>query len=277
MMAYLVTNTVNGKGYIGITTKPKIRWKKHLAAAQDASGKNAFALHRAIAKYGQRAFRFETIACAKSYADLFSIERMLIAQHGTFRPGGYNLTLGGEGGFGMKMTDQGRENIRRAKIGVPASEEARASLVAAWKNPRSPISKEARKRAGDSNRGRKRTPEQCSRISAGKTGRKLSDAGRIKRNATRQTAEFRQKMSIALTGRKFSKEGLESARRGHQNPERNKKISDALRGRPLSEEHKALLRGRKRSDESRKRMSEGRCRARLERAIAAQENTCSPM
>jgi hypothetical protein len=49
-------------------------------------------------KHGIEAFRFEIIACARTWAELCLLETILIVQYNSFgRPGGYNVTLGGEG------------------------------------------------------------------------------------------------------------------------------------------------------------------------------------
>lgn len=64
MIAYLVTNKVNGKRYIGISsTSLKRRWYHHLTLAR--CGKRKSLMHLAIKKHGPDNFSIEEIACAK--------------------------------------------------------------------------------------------------------------------------------------------------------------------------------------------------------------------
>src|SRR5690348_2277093 len=108
MQAYLITNTINGKKYVGICLNATRRWNRHKQAARNRPEQ---LVHRAISKYGIENFTFEIVACAPSWQDLLAVERLLIAQHGSFfRAGsGYNMTLGGEGCVGRVVSQAMRE------------------------------------------------------------------------------------------------------------------------------------------------------------------------
>jgi len=107
MIAYLITNTENGKKYIGITKGTlKRRYKTHLNLAKKA--KDNIALYHAIRKYGSNAFTIEQIASSFSRKDLCALEIMLIAQHQTKAPNGYNMTDGGDGLKGYVQTPEQR-------------------------------------------------------------------------------------------------------------------------------------------------------------------------
>jgi group I intron endonuclease len=69
MHIYKITNTVNGKVYIGQTAQknPKMRWYAHLADAR--RGKKSYLLD-SIRKYGQESFVWEIVDTAKSIEDL---------------------------------------------------------------------------------------------------------------------------------------------------------------------------------------------------------------
>ena len=69
MYIYKITNTVNGKVYIGqtIQSNPKMRWYAHLADAR--RGKKSY-LYDSIRKYGQESFSWEIIDIAVSLEDL---------------------------------------------------------------------------------------------------------------------------------------------------------------------------------------------------------------
>lgn len=96
---YRVTNLVNGKTYIGRTCRnpPARRWHQHLYAARGHA--EQYPLHRAIAKYGEKNFRFEVIAEFDDREKWIQAETDAIAK---FRSHvldwGYNVCVGGESG-----------------------------------------------------------------------------------------------------------------------------------------------------------------------------------
>jgi len=93
---YLITNTVNGKKYIGATKiSVSTRWSQHRSSAKRGS---QYALHQAIHKYGKEAFSVKTLeTVVGTYAELMAAEIRAISVHATISPAGYNLTSGGEG------------------------------------------------------------------------------------------------------------------------------------------------------------------------------------
>jgi group I intron endonuclease len=91
---YLITNSINGKQYVGQTKYPLItRWKSHVWWAKNNL---QCALHCAIRKYGSTQFKIEQIDYAKSCQELDEKEIYWIMQLRTFTPRGYNLTTGGK-------------------------------------------------------------------------------------------------------------------------------------------------------------------------------------
>lgn len=65
---YKITNKVNNKVYIGITSKGiSARWKEHIYSAEHDC---PFKLHRAIRKYGKENFSVELIDFANSWEEL---------------------------------------------------------------------------------------------------------------------------------------------------------------------------------------------------------------
>lgn len=175
-IAYCITNRVNGKRYIGITTKsPAVRWGAHKSDARRGIG---MLIARAIAKHGADVFTFEVIASACDLTRLHDLERILITQYGTLLVNGkgYNVTIGGEGAPGHKMPPHVLESLRIINTGKVLSAETRARVSAALC-------------------GLKRSPESCARIGISKRGGKLSD-------------ETRAKMSAANKGRPNSPEAI---------------------------------------------------------------------
>lgn len=120
---YVITNTVNAKQYIGITNDLKRRWGRHRQA------KDGQLLHKAILKHGVDAFVFTHFANAFDVDAAKSIERMLIADHNTLSPNGYNLTEGGDGTFGYKHTDASKAQSRAANVQTWANPELRAATA----------------------------------------------------------------------------------------------------------------------------------------------------
>jgi group I intron endonuclease len=99
---YKITNTVNGKIYIGKTIHTAMeRWQKHLYQASGKVRTRDSYLHRAIRKYGKEKFVCETVQEASNDI-LDELERYWIKQYDAMNSG-YNLTLGGDGK--LKITD----------------------------------------------------------------------------------------------------------------------------------------------------------------------------
>ena len=69
MHIYTITNTMNGKVYIGQTVQsnPKMRWYAHLADAR--RGKKSYLLD-SIRKYGDKSFVWKIVDCAESVDEL---------------------------------------------------------------------------------------------------------------------------------------------------------------------------------------------------------------
>lgn len=110
---YKITNTVNGKVYIGLTKGyVSDRWYQHKKAA--ARGDES-ALYRAMRKYGLEAFVIEQIASATSWQALPLAETKLIDQFRSYGSYGYNMSRGGEAHLDRKMSDEGRARLRAAR------------------------------------------------------------------------------------------------------------------------------------------------------------------
>lgn len=93
MIVYLITNTLNGKRYVGATTKKlKYRIFEHI----DNSKRNKIGnLAKDIATYGWGVFKAETLTTCTSIEHLDTEEKRFISELDTAAPKGYNLTSGG--------------------------------------------------------------------------------------------------------------------------------------------------------------------------------------
>jgi group I intron endonuclease len=207
---YRIANIKTGAAYIGVTTRhPSARWASHISTAKHSP---LHLIHRALARHGVRAFRFEVIATADDKASLARLEQELIVSLKTHvRDGGYNLTGGGDGAY--DVSDETRERMRAAR-------------KALWQDP------EFVERVIGPQRGRKLSPEHVQRLIDIQTGRPLSKTHRetLSRIAKGRiiSPEQRAKISRSLTGRKAD-------------PAAVKARADAMRGRSPSDETRKKL------------------------------------
>lgn len=130
---YQITNTINNKSYIGLTTKGlEHRWAGHCHKANYGS---KFHIHRAIRKYG--ASSFTCVVLEETTQDQMNDrERYWIS---TKRPE-YNMTVGGEGKPGCPVSDDTRRKMSIAQsgpnnpcYGVSPSQGTRAKISASLK------------------------------------------------------------------------------------------------------------------------------------------------
>jgi|GEM_PF-3376025 len=217
--AYKVTNSVNGKAYIGITTYSiPTRWRRHISTSKNANGG---ALHHAIRKYGAKVFHIEHVASARNWHDLCELERQIIVQEGTFLAGGrgYNATLGGEGQYGQIPTAE-----HRAKI----SAKAKGRIVTA----------ETRLKMSKAGKGKKQSPEHV----LARTGSSKREAPEIKQ-ARLGSPEYRAVMALAYAKRSQCPKYLAALSLGTKDkpksPEHRASIAVALRGKPHTAQRRA--------------------------------------
>ena len=108
---YRLTNTANGKKYIGKTIDFKRRMSKH-----KHSKTNTY-ISRAIRKYGWENFKREKIIDDVPEEDLSNLEISYIEVENTLAPVGYNLTTGGEGLSGYKHTEELIRKMHNGRYG----------------------------------------------------------------------------------------------------------------------------------------------------------------
>jgi group I intron endonuclease len=91
---YKITNKVNGKIYIGLTTVPlSERWKNHCRSV----GRVHRPLYNSMSKYGIENFIIEEIDKCEDFEELGKLERHYIKLYDSTNPDiGYNMTCGGE-------------------------------------------------------------------------------------------------------------------------------------------------------------------------------------
>jgi len=110
-VVYMVTNSTNGKRYIGVTSKGTgRRLREHFSAAK-RSGNGAF--YKAIRKHGRGSFTIQILKECPSLRDAYAEEIKSIAD---LKPE-YNSTLGGDGQLGRPLSEEAKRRISLANKG----------------------------------------------------------------------------------------------------------------------------------------------------------------
>jgi hypothetical protein len=111
MVVYKITNTENGKCYIGQTTQKfshRVSEHKHRALFQkDRTHK----LYMAIRKYGIDAFIWQVLHVCNDRDEMNRLEIEYIGKFNSFNRG-YNMTIGGD-----SVSDETREKLRNIFLG----------------------------------------------------------------------------------------------------------------------------------------------------------------
>lgn len=118
MWVYAIENKVNGKLYVGQTTRtnPFERWEEH----QSKSGGPSL-IKRAILKHSPANHTFTVIEAVSSADELDGREIYWIHHLGTQAPHGYNLTSGG--GAGSMMSEATKAKMSKTRRGRTQSVE----------------------------------------------------------------------------------------------------------------------------------------------------------
>ena len=120
---YKITNTINGKTYIG----------QHIGSSFGDYWGSGVLLHKAYEKHGKFAFKREIVDFASSKKELDFMERFYIQHFHSTVPYGYNISEGGRGGFTGFSTEESRAKISRALKGRLISKEHRNKISKAKK------------------------------------------------------------------------------------------------------------------------------------------------
>jgi len=189
---YLITNIVNEKKYVGLTTleTPKKRYEKHWTNA--VAGLD-YALYRAFRKYGESNFKFEVLYTAMCDNEdelkncISNMEAYYAEQMQTYiwdeEPGGYNMVwCGDKPTLGFKHTEEELKKMRNAWKNRDAPSDSQKkktsdSLKSFYTNANESQKQKIAERAklnGEKQRGRPKKQETKDAISKRLTGRKDS-------------------------------------------------------------------------------------------------------
>jgi group I intron endonuclease len=252
MIVYLITNTANGKRYVGITTHSiSKRWPEHCFLARTHAKQ---ALYRAIRKHGISCFSIREIDTADTLDELKKKERHYIEYFGTYTKTGhgYNMTLGGDGVFGFEFSNETKIAMAQAgaaRFSDPAERERqRLRQQAFWTE---------RKRAEHAEKityAHRRNPELARRHSdfmnqntnpevMRRRSRQFWDSPGAKQNFKRQKANYwsdpanREKRSREISQRfannpEYARHVSEGKKRQYRdNPEAGRRHSEKMKAR----------------------------------------------
>lgn len=201
---YAHTNLENGKRYIGITSQtPESRWKSGHGYTHNPY------FYNAILKYEWNSFSHDILLSGLSEREAKIKEIELIdLYHTNNELYGYNLTKGGDGALGRKVSNETKEKIRMAHKGFTHTDVAKGKIS------RSLIGNQYAK-------GHKHSKETLKKISETAVGNQYAKGNKL-------SAETRAKMSKSHLGMIPSEET-------------RRKLSKANKRRIVSDETKAKI------------------------------------
>ena len=207
MIVYIVTNKLNGKRYVGMTSRSlEVRWNEHKRAA--TKDEPEFYISRSMRKHGAENFDIQVIEECASCEALVEAEKAWIASLGTFGPGGYNLTAGGEGTPGRVTSEATKKLLSEiAKARPPATAEHRKNISIAnsgennaffgkgW-GRHGPLSIEAKKKMSIAHTGKTLTEEHKKNIGLAGIGRIGPNLGKIFDDSVRTKMSMSRKFPV---------------------------------------------------------------------------------
>lgn len=200
MTIYQITNTINGKIYIGKTVKTiEERFQNHIRHSRCESQTQTY-LHNAMRKYGTEAFiTTELESGFDNEDDLNEAEIRYIAE---LKPQ-YNMTAGGEGVSGFVMSEESRKKLSEAMKGKPKSEEHRRKLSDAGKGKKH--LEETKRKISETTKGKKLSEETKRRMSVAKKGKKLGPLSEERKRKLREpvTCPYCQKTGGTIVMRRW--------------------------------------------------------------------------
>ena len=187
---YIHTNKINGKMYVGQTihgNNPNKRWSNGRGYQKNLYFGNA------VQKYGWDNFDHDVIASNLTKEEACNFEKILIKELNTYDKNfGYNLTLGGEGLSGYRLSEETRKKTSEAMRGKKRSEETKLKIG---------------KASLGRNVGRKHTEDELEKMRQAKRGKRVynSHAGHHKPH----TEEAKQKIQDASHKKKVCQKDID--------------------------------------------------------------------
>ena len=213
---YKITNTTNGKVYVGSAVNFDTRWKEHIRELRKGTHHSS-ALQNAWNKYGEDNFQFSIIEeCERTRKVLLGREQYWMDTLDSVA-NGYNIAKTAGSQLGMKQSPEAIAARVEKNTGKKRTAETRALMSEVQSN---------------------RSPEWCANIAKAHIGKKHSEA-------------TRKKISEATTGRKLSEDHIEKLRGRKHTQETKAHLSEIMKARSpeFIEEIAQKNRGKKRTPE----------------------------
>lgn len=177
MFIYLLYNKINGKLYVGQTTRncPNSRFKEHVKASRSEHQRKRMVISSAIFKHGWNNFGRFVIDTCETYEELNNLEKYWINRLNCLSPNGYNLRTGGSD---SRFSEESRAKLSLALKGRPKSAETKAKIAEAAKTSEAAASHRAL--LALSRLGTKASDETRAKMSLTRTGMTNSPAARAK-------------------------------------------------------------------------------------------------
>ena len=182
-LIYSITNIINNKQYVGFHATNNIN---------DSYMGSGIAINKAYEKYDMKNFKKIILEnCNELNWD--EREKYWIKKLDTYR-NGYNMTLGGEGSLGLKMSEKSKNKISEFHKGLKISEKSKNKISQSLKgrtpwNINKKLSNETKAKISKANTGRIKSEDE-----------KLKISERLKRNNPGIRPDVKQKVSKSLKG-----------------------------------------------------------------------------
>jgi len=269
---YKISNSKNGKFYIGSSKDLKYRWEQHLWMLKNNRHDNIH-LQRAWNKDGSEAFSIELVEAVEDVDKLFEVEQGWLDRldYGLV----YNMNRAAQGRRGVPMSEEHKAKISAALKGRVMS-EAQKKLLSEIKKAR-PMSDDQKKLMSDARRGQpghKKSEEEKRKISESLKGRIMSEATkeklRIANTGKVATEETKQKLSKANKGRKLNRVYSVEKRAAIAERTRLQWLTNppVKKGTPRSQEVIQKMIGRKHTPEAKAKMSAARIKTAAKKRAA---------
>jgi len=243
---YLITNTINGKRYVGQAVDLHVRIAHHKSALRRGKHHSAH-LQASWDKHGSSAFTFEVIEFLDRCRE--TLHEREVFWVNTLKPEYNTGTPGIAPMLGKTHTDVARAKIAAASAALVYTPEFRANKSRAAKESKKAQAQMAKLHAAK--RGVPRSDETKAKLRTARLGFRHSEEtlARLRQIAANSTykhpPEVRARISEALKGKKLSAEHIEKTRRANlgrkHSPEHIAKRVAKLVGHAVSPEARAAI------------------------------------
>ena len=202
---YAITNIVNDKQYVGQAVIKLKRWKDHKTSLNVGKHKNRY-LQAAYDKYGKDAFVYTVLEILPTTLNLDEREQYWINKLNTVAPNGYNLNPTAGSARGFKHSEETKLKWSEQRKGKKRSAEALQNLKDGWKK-RGPVSDQAKENMRKAQLGKKQSEETKAKRSLKMIGNTNNNG---KKRSQPTSEETREKISWGnRAAHAFRKMGLD--------------------------------------------------------------------